>query len=281
MWEECDVVLALGTRLQPQYKTWGIDEDIKIIRIEIDEQEMERFGKPDIAIHADVSDALPKLLSEIKKHGPRSSVESKLRKLKADKADEYSKLEPQYGYLTAIRDTLPDDGIFVEEITQIGHMSRFAFPVYAPNTYLNTGYQGTLGWGYATALGAQVAQPDKTVISISGDGGFMYTASEMATAVQHNIGLIAIVFNDNAYGNVRRTQIDDYEGREIVSDLKNPNFQTLAEAYGMSASRAENPEELKTEIEKAKERGGPTLIEVPIGEVPSPWEFLMLPKVRG
>jgi acetolactate synthase-1/2/3 large subunit len=281
LWKDCDVVLAIGTRMQPQYKIWGIDDDLKIIRIEIDPEEMVRFGEPNIGIQGDVNEVLPILRLALQKQAPRPSSETKLLALKSAKAKEYSVLAPQYDYLQVIRAALPDDGIFVEELTQVGYVSRFAFPVYAPYTFLSTGYQGTLGWGFATALGAKCANPGKVVISVSGDGGFMFTASDMATAVQHNIGLIAIVFNDNAYGNVRRTQIEDFNGRAIASDLINPDFQKLAAAYGMSSALAKSPAELQKEIKEAIERGGPTLIEVPIGEVESPWSFLMLPKIRG
>ena len=102
-----------------------------------------------------------------------------------------SKLAPQLGFLAAIRDELPEDGILVDEVTQIGFAARLAFPVYKPRTFLSPGYQDNLGWGFATALGAQDARRDVPVVAISGDGGFMYTANEMATAVRHRIPLTA------------------------------------------------------------------------------------------
>ena len=113
---------------------------------------------------------------------------------------------PQIAYLDAIRAELPEDGILVDEVTQMGFAARLAFPVYGPRTFLSPGYQDNLGWGFATALGAQDARRNVPVVSISGDGGFMFTANEMATAVRHRIPLTAIVFNDGAFGNVRRIQ---------------------------------------------------------------------------
>jgi len=94
-------------------------------------------------------------------------------------------------------------------------------PFYRPRTYVTHGYQGTLGYGFPTALGVKVAHPDKQVISITGDGGFLFGASELAIAVQHRIATVTLIFNNNAYGNVKRSQIQKYGGRVIATDLHN------------------------------------------------------------
>src|SRR5919206_36974 len=99
---------------------------------------------------------------------------------------------------------------------------RFAMPIYQPRTFVSTGYQGTLGWGFATALGVKAANPGRAVLSVTGDGGFMFTMPELATAVQHKIATVTVVFNDGAYGNVRRTQKNQYGGRVIPSAVKDP-----------------------------------------------------------
>jgi acetolactate synthase-1/2/3 large subunit len=177
---------------------------------------------------------------------------------------------------------LPEDGIFVDELTQIGYVSRALFPVYRPRSFLSTGYQGTLGAGFPMALGAKVALPDKPVLSVNGDGGFMFNVQELASAVQHGIDVVAVVFNDGAYGNVKRMQEDDYQGRVIASELRNPDFMRLAESFGVSAARVETPESLRSEVENAFGRSGTTLIEVPIGKVPDPWGVsLPRTKTRG
>ena len=105
-----------------------------------------------------------------------------------------------------------------------------AFPVYHPRTYIHSGYQGTLGFSFATALGAKVGRPDLPVVSVSGDGGFMYNVQELSTAVNHGIDIVAVVFADGAYGNVRRMQKEDYGNRLIGVDLHNPNFPKMAES---------------------------------------------------
>jgi acetolactate synthase-1/2/3 large subunit len=155
------------------------------------------------------------------------------------------------------------------------------FPVHAARTFLSTGLQGTLGWGFATALGAQAAMPHRRVLSVAGDGGFMFNVQEMATAVQHGIPLVTVVFNDGAYGNVKGFQKSNFGGRTIASDLRNPDFVKLAESFGAQGLRAHNPEELRGALKKGfAQTDVPTLIEVPVGELPSPWQFIMLPKCR-
>ena len=192
------------------------------------------------------------------------------------------KLAPQLAFLEAIRAELPEDGIFVDEVTQIGFAARLLLPVYKPRTFLSPGYQDNLGWGYATALGAQHARRDVPVLSITGDGGFLFTSNELATAVHHRIPLSVVVFNDGAFGNVRRTQEEQFGNRVIASDLTNPDFVRYAESFGAEAERARSPQELRAALKRAfKRRDGPTLIEVPVSQMPSPWEFIHMPRVRG
>ena len=191
------------------------------------------------------------------------------------------KLAPQLDWLAAIRSALPADGLFVDELTQIGYVSRFTFPVSGPRQFLSTGYQGTLGWGVATAIGAAHARPDVPVVSISGDGGAMFSIAELATAAHHKIPVTIIVMNDNAFGNVRGIQRDNFDGRFIASDLTSPDFVALAQACGVSAVRVDSPDELQAALSKAVAHNGPNLIEVPVGDFPSPWEYIRMPKQRG
>jgi acetolactate synthase I/II/III large subunit len=192
------------------------------------------------------------------------------------------KIGPQLGYLAAIRAELPEDGIFVDEVTQVGFASRLAFPVYRPRSYISPGYQDNLGYGFAAALGAQDARRDVPVVAISGDGGFLFTANELATAMAHRIPLTTIVFSDGAFGNVRRTQQERYGNRLIACDLTNPDFVAFAKSFGAAAVRAKTPGELRAALRRAfADRDIPTIIEVPVGPLPSPWEFIHMKRVRG
>ena len=165
-------------------------------------------------------------------------------------AQRLAKLEPQLSYLAAIRAELPEDGIFVDEVTQVGFVSRLAFPVHRPRTFISPGYQDNLGYGFATALGAQHARRDVPVLSITGDGGFLFTASEMATAMRHRIPLVTVLFNDGAFGNVRRIQEERYGNRLIASDLANPDFVAFAESFGATAMRVKTPDELRAALRR-------------------------------
>ena len=190
-------------------------------------------------------------------------------------------LAPQKAWIDAIRAAVPEDGVLVEELTQVSYVSRVMYPVYAPRTYISSGYQGTLGWGLNVALGVKAALPNTPVVSLSGDGGFMFGVQELATAVKHDIGLVSVVFVDNAYGNVKRMQEMAYEGRVIASDLTNPDFVKLGESFGMRARRATTPAALGKEIGDALAAGGPALIEVPVGQFPDPWRIFFRKKNRG
>ena len=201
--------------------------------------------------------------------------------MKARVRGDMAKLQPQLAYLEAIRAELPEDGVYVDDLTQVSYVSRLAFPVYQPRTFITPGYQGTLGWGLAAALGVKAARPDAAVVAVIGDGGFMFNVQELATAVQHGLATVTIVFADGAFGNVRRTQKSQLGNRLIATDLANPDFVKLAESFGAAGYRATSPEQLRLALHDALALDGPSVIEVPCGEMPSPWEFVLLPRVRG
>jgi len=281
LWAEADVVVAIGTRLQQARMAWGEDDALKIVRIDIDPTEINRLSKPAVGIVADAAQAVRTLVDGLTAHNrKRASRRDELEALKSEIGAELARLEPQMSYLRVIREALPDDGFLVDELTQVGYVARLGFPVYEPRHFICAGYQGTLGYGFATALGVQVAHPDRKVISINGDGGFMFTMPELATAVQNDLGVVAIVFADGAFGNVRRMQAEQYGGRLIASDLHNPDFVKLAESFGAAGYRATSPEELRGVLDQALANRGPSLIEVPIGEMPEPWHLIHMPRVR-
>jgi acetolactate synthase-1/2/3 large subunit len=132
---------------------------------------------------------------------------------------------------------------------------------------------GTLGYGFPTALGVKVARPDTPVVSVTGDGGFMFAMPELATAAQHGIGLVTVVFNNNKYGNVQQMQRDVYGGRVIATDLVNPDFVRLVEAFDVEATRASSPHELDSALQRALAANRPCVIEVPVGDMPSVDQF--------
>ncbi len=281
LWKDVDVVIGIGTRLQ-HMMDWGRDDAMKVIHLDINPSRIGRTCTPDVAIVADAAEGVAALLNALERIGDKPADRTdEMLALRARMDNEFARLAPQKAWIDAIRAELPEDGILIEELTQISYASRLLYPVYKPRTYLSTGYQGTLGWGYSTALGAKCAMPDRAVVAVHGDGGFMFNVQEMATAVAHNIGMVALVFNDNAYGNVKRIQQSNYEGRTVVSDLVNPDFVRLAESFGMRAERVTTPEALRPALKAAIKANAPALIEIPGGEFPDPWSYFFRKKARG
>jgi len=281
LWADADAVLAIGTRLKYPLMYWGVEE-LPIIRIDIDPEEITRLHTPEVAILADAKAALEALIPEVGRHNSvRSSREPELADLKAQLGQEFAQVQPQWDFLQVIRQELPDDGIFVDEVTQTGFASWFAMPFYHPRTLISSGYQGNLGYGYATALGVKVGCPDQKVIQISGDGGLMYNIQELSTAVANQIDLVTIVFTDGRFGNVHRDQRNKFGNRNIATTLHNPDFVALAESFGATGLRAHDPESLRLAIQQAFKEKGPSLIEVRVQEMTSPWQYIGLPKVRA
>ncbi len=282
LWKTTDVVLLVGTNARIPLGKWGRDDQMTVIRIDIDESTHNLFTTPDIAITCSAEKTLPELLAAVtKRTEPRPSRKDELEQLKAEWVERTAYLEPQLAYLKIIREELGEDGIFVDELTQVGFASRIAMDTYKPRTFISTGYMGTLGWGFPTALGVKVAKPDTPVVAIAGDGGFMFGVQDLATAVQHRIGLVTIVFNNSQYGNVQQMQRNNYDGRVIATDLQNPDFVAMAKSFGANGVMADTPNALRAALKAGFESDLPTIIEVPMGDVPSVDRFRSLGKVRG
>ena len=273
---KADVVFVVGTRFaQPAVATWGPNSQQTVIQMDIDPDEIGRNYQPNIGIIADAKLGLSDLIKRVGTHNrKRDSIEDEMAQLKEAIDDKFYEVQPQAAFATVIREELPDDGIAVAESTQVGYWMHNAFPVYKPRTYISSGYQGTLGYGFATALGAQVGNPDKKVVSVNGDGGFMFNVQELSTMAMHHINLVAIVFSDNAYGNVKRIQQQSFSGRTIASTLHNPDFSKLADLFGVVGMRATSPDDLRTVLRSAFKMNEPVLIEVPVGEMPSIWPIV-------
>lgn len=276
-----DVVLAVGTRfITLQGKPVVTNPGTRVILINADPADLGGLRKPEVAVLGDARLALAGLVSSVPKRQGRSERSAEVAVARAWCAGQLEALAPQVSWLNAIRAGLPDDGVFVDELTQVGYASRLCYPVYAPRTYLTPGYQGTLGYGFPAGLGAKAARPDAPVVSITGDGGFGWTLPELSTARKYRIGLITVVFADGYFGNVRRIQEEDF-GRTLGTELVNPDFMSLARAFGVAGARVSDPGELTGVIREAGGGREPLLIEVPVGEMPSPRGLMAEPSYDG
>jgi acetolactate synthase I/II/III large subunit len=275
LWKQTDLLLAFGTRLEVPTLRWGaLPPGLKLVRIDIDPAEMRRL-RVDVGIVADSADAARALGGAVT---PREDAAraAAIAQAKADAARDIRKVQPQMSFLEAIRDVLPDDGILCDEMTQVGYVSWFGFPIHRPRSLITSGFSGTLGAGFPMALGVKVAHPDKPVVAVTGDGGFMFGSSELATAVQHGINLVTVLFNNSSYGNVLRDQHRLFEGRDAGSRLRNPDFQTYAKSFGVPSWRVTEADGLRAAVRQALAANSPALIEVmtDIKQEYQPWEFI-------
>ena len=261
VWDQIDAVIAVGTRFDRQQNDWGT-ADLPVIRLDIDPTQFGRLNPPTVAIAADAARGLAALANRVGRYN--SSRQSRAPEVAAAReaaADQLFELQPLAAISEVIREELPEDGIFVADITQIGAFADLGFPIYEPRTFIGAGYQGTLGYGFGAALGAQAGRPDRKVISANGDGGFMYAMPDLATAKLHKLNVVTIVFNDGAFGNVKGIQRNRYGGRHIASDLLNPDFVKLADSFDIAGRRVTTPEGLREALHEGLALDEPMLID--------------------
>ncbi|MGY4569039.1 thiamine pyrophosphate-dependent enzyme [Bradyrhizobium sp. USDA 3256] len=278
LWPKTDLMIGIGTRLElPTMSRWPYQPaGLKCVRIDIDPVELRRWPA-DAGVIADAKAGTADLAAAMRMgYRKTSGRRAAIREATAATEQEIQRIQPQMAYLKILREVLPASAIVTDELSQVGFASWYGFPIYEPRTFVTSGYQGALGSGFPTALGAKVANPDKPVVAITGDGGFMFGVQELATAVQFKIGVVTLVFNNNAYGNVRRDQRERFDGRVVASDLVNPDFVKLAESFGVGAARVTSPDHFRPVLEKALADGGPYVIsvEVPTDSEVSPWAFI-------
>mgnify|MGYP001828815046 CR=1 FL=1 len=284
LWSHADVVIGIGTRMEWPLLHWGIDDGMTIVKIDIDPDELDRHDVGTVGVAGDAAAVCRALVDELAPDGRRADRSDEVAALRHQYAADLAWLQPQLAHLAAIRDVLPDDGVFVEDVTQIGFAAHLAFDFRRPRTLLSSGPAGTLGAGYAQALGAQYAlqREGRRAVAVCGDGGFLFTGNELATAVQHDIHLVAIVYNDGAYGNVKRMQQQKFgEDRTIASTLQNPDFVAYARSFGAVGMHAANPDEVRIRLDEAFSIDAPVIIEAAAAPMPDPWPLFLRGPARG
>jgi acetolactate synthase I/II/III large subunit len=269
-----DVALIVGSRFadtQTGAPSWAGD-NLKYIWLNVDTQAWSPPRRADIAIEADAGLGMEALAAALPRAQPSRDLD--LAKVRAWADEQLANVPELMGWIRALRAALPDDGIFINELTQVGYLTRSAFPVYAARSYITPGYQGTLGYGFPTALGAAYGNPGRAVISISGDGGFGWGMQELATIGKYGLKPAVVIFNDGHFGNVKRS-LEEHFGGALGTDLHNPHFDRLAAAFDVGYARADNPDELEKVLRRSL-GAAPLLIEARVGELPSPWPYMRL-----
>lgn len=267
-----DVVLSFGSRFLTPFGQPQNIGDARLVLVNIDADDLRAPRTPDIAVNADATAVIAALVERLEQ---REGWGAEIARLRAEgEARVREQVAPQMAFVDAIRAAMPADGIFVNELTQIGYVSTYGYPVQAPRSYVWPGYQGTLGYAMPTALGAAVGAGDRPVVVVTGDGGIGWSLQEFATAKKYGIPLITVLFEDKRFGNVWRIQRDTYGGRFIGSDLENPDFELLAKAFGIDFALAQDADAVQREIGAAISARRPAIIKVPVDVFPSPWGFI-------
>ncbi len=274
---EADLILAIGTRMTSQMRPFAaLHPPQKLIHIDADPEVIGKNYPADAAIVGDAKAALKSLLQAVQ--GKRRSPEERWPKAKLDsfrkKHREWlrKRAPGQLEIIETLRSHLPDDAILVSGVTNVGYWCHLAYSARRPRTYLTSSYFATLGYAFPTALGAKIAAPDRPVVAVVGDGGFMYALPELATAVSYGINLITLVFNDGAFGSTKSEQQIRYHGRVVGTELKNPDFVRLAEAFGALGIKT-NPENIGEALKRALEAKKPVVIEVPLPTLIPPFQI--------
>lgn len=270
---DTDVMLAVGTRLS--FRQASVESMPRIIQIDADPDEIGRNMDVELGINADAKVALGQVVAQLRSAGV--SKPSRMEQIEGHRKafkDEVRELAPeQSSMIDTIRDRLDDDAILVSGSTTVGYWSTLGYEVRQPQTYITSGYFGTLGYAFPTALGSKVGAPDKQVVALSGDGGFMYNTQELSTAVRYGINLVTVVFNNGLYGASRWDQTHRYGERFIGTDLANPDFVKLAELFGAVGMRT-NPDGLGDALTEALAANAPVLLDVEVLNMMPPFQIV-------
>jgi acetolactate synthase-1/2/3 large subunit len=263
-----DTIFVVGSRCAVA----GFQPSQKIVQLDVDAEEIGRIHPVAVGLVGDARMTLERLLERLRSEAPPKPSRKREREQLREAVAALDTQEPNHSILSALRAGTPEDAIVIAGMTQIGYYSRPFWPVYRPRTYLTSSYSGNLGFEVPTALGAKVARPERSVVCITGDGGFMYNSQELSTAAREKINVVIVLFNDEAYGNVAR-DLDESWGGSHGAAVTNPDFMKLAEAYGVVGMRATKPTEVGDLVRKAVGLDRPVLIEVRVGRMARPAFF--------
>lgn len=273
---DSDAILVVGSRfLLPGF---AVSEGQTLIKIDIDPRELDKDHGTAIKIQADAAAALGALASELRNRGagePPAGRGERAARYRARYRDMLADLAPeQMKWVQAIRDATDPDAVFIQGVTNIGYWSNLGFDAAPEGDFITSGYFGNLGFGFPTALGAKVAAGDRQTVVVCGDGGFMYSPQELATAKQYGINLVVIVCDNGAFGASRWDQQHRYGDREIGTEFLNPDWDTLAAAFGVRSMPVDSPDELKSALGEALAAHEPVLIHAHMPVMMPPFQIV-------
>ena len=258
-----DVALVVGCRLGARVTDDGkMPLPDTLIQIDRSAAELGRARSIAVSIQADAAAAVSELLEALPDEPPREApdIAAGMRERRRHPQDAMD--DPRAAAIfEELRRVLPEDGVLVNDMTMTSYRSAGLFPVDQPRSYMFPIYFGTLGFSLPAAIGAQVACPERPVLSLSGDGGFLFTAEELATAVREQLPVVAVVFNDWSYAAIDGNFRGNFGGRTVDVRLHNPDFVAFGKSFGAAAEGVDAPEALGAAVARGLARRGPSLIE--------------------
>lgn len=259
---EADMVLIVGSRIDV-VSDWNLGAKLpsRIVQVDIDPAVIGRRRPVEVGVVGDAAAVLAALAQALGQ-GSGSSWFDVAGFRQRKRAKLLERAGPAAKVIEDLRAAVPDDTIFVDDLTLVGYWLPVVMDAYAPRTIIHPGTYGTLGYALPAAIGAKLACPDKPVVAVSGDGGFLFTLQELSTAVTEKLDLVLLVFNDNAYGAIKTYQDRVFGGRHIGTQLANPDIVQLGRAFGCQAERVE-AEQVGAAVKRAQKAGGTWVIEVP------------------
>jgi thiamine pyrophosphate-dependent acetolactate synthase large subunit-like protein len=267
-----DAILAVGTKLgHRSLEKLGVSlaDAQALVHLDLDPTVIGRVFKPRVAVVGDARDGLARLLGALGSEAPADGWDRAwLARVRDDAGPRYTPAIA--GLIGTLRAALPEDAMVVCDQTGLTYWMEWRFPVLQPRTFLYPTGSAVLGYAVPAAIGAKVARPERAVLAIAGDGGFMYSVNELATAVKYRLPVVFLVVNDERFGAIHWLQARMF-GRPFEADLANPDFVALARAFGCHGERV-TPDTLGAAIGRALAADGPSVLELPLAVDP-PWEL--------
>jgi thiamine pyrophosphate-dependent acetolactate synthase large subunit-like protein len=258
LFTQADGLLAIGCRFtQATTGSWALRLPRSVAQIDIDADEIGRHYPVQLGIHADARETLRALLE-------RLPLETRNPWVSPPPPPEPTRL-PGVDLLGSLRRVLPRDAIIAADITRLSYIMLAEFPVYQPRTFLHPAGFVSMGYGLPAALGAKAAFPERTVVAVAGDGCFLMSGMELATAVQEKLPIIVILINDGSLSLIKAIQHRRYEDRFLGVDLRNPDFGLFARAFGVASWSVTTDDEFEVALRKAVASNEPALVEVRLG----------------
>ena len=276
--DKADVILALGTKINQASSSWDysvINEDTKIIQVDIDPVEIGRNYPVSVGIVGDAQSVAQQIIEAVRELSPdgksnnkwrsefQSIAQKRIKRLESERALVDEPMMPQQVFPELAKSMPKGSMVTIDAAPGLAY-DRIFFE--EPRTMFNYAGQGALGMGFSVGLGTKLGRPDRTAISIHGDGGFLYTCGELNTAVRHNIPSVSIVLNNNCMGAEKSQQKALHNEKYVGVDLENPRFDQLANVFGAKGYYVEHPSEISDVVDEAVKNSVPSVIEIPVQE---------------